>query len=165
MKFNVEVEIDWLGEDDTLDEKFERRVLESLTKLILEKFSADVSKQIANNAASLVKAKTEMLINAALETPVVISDGYRKVEYESILDMVEKKMTALYAGKLDVSGQCKKDPLLANIEAYVKSETEKNLMLIDKKVKTIAEVEAKKAVNESELIKAIGIAIKKVGEK
>lgn len=160
MKFNVEIDIDWLEEDD-LDEIFKQKLLNKLSEQILKEFNEETGKLIAYNASALIRAKTELLINSVLEKPVVISDAWNsKEKYASIFDMVEQKMTALYEGKLNISGQCKKDPLLQNIENYIKQETERLLKIVETKIKKDAAIAAKQAVNESELIKAIGLAIK-----
>ena len=161
MKFNVTVEVPWVDEDESLDEAFEAKLFDALLKSMNDKLTEKLSEKAAEHANALVKAKTELLINTVLESPITITEGWNnKTVYESIFDMVEKKMTALYEGKLNLSGQCTKDPLLGNIENFVKQEVTRLTNLLEKKIKDTAASEAKKAVNESELVKAIGLMIK-----
>ncbi|MEW8193667.1 MAG: hypothetical protein AB2793_08135 [Candidatus Thiodiazotropha sp.] len=160
MKLTAEVEIDWIGEDGDIDEEINHRLINVLADSILEKFSGESAKHIAQRAQKLVEAKTEMVINSLLEKPITISQGWNShTDYDSIMDMVEQEMTALYEGKLNSKGKCKEDPLLSNIKNYVKSETESMLNEIEKKVKTNAHLEAQSAINNNELIKAIGYAV------
>ncbi|PUB87030.1 MAG: hypothetical protein DBP02_01950 [gamma proteobacterium symbiont of Ctena orbiculata] len=160
MKLTAEVEIDWIDEDGDINEEVSRKLTQTLANSILEKFSDEQAMLIAQRAKKLIEAKTEMVINTLLEQPITITHGWnKKTEYDSIMDMVEQEMTALYQGKLNSNGQCKEDPLLANIKSYVKTETDSMLKVIDKKLKDHAHIEAKKAVNSNELIKAIGYAV------
>ena len=156
MKINVEIEIDWIGEGHQLDEQVETRLINSLADKIEKDFLEDAGEKIAQAANKLITAKTELLINTVLEQPVKISDGWQhKAEYDSIYDMVESKMTALYQGKLDNSGKCTKDPLLANIEKYVESHINNKLNSVNRLIDTHAKTHAKTVLKESSLIKAL----------
>ncbi len=156
MEITAKINIDWISEDDVLDEAVERKLLDSLSRAIQNEFMKEAGKKIAESANNLITAKTELLINTVLEQPVMISTGWQnKEEYDSIYDMVEKKMTALYQGKLDVSGQCQKDPLLSNIEEYVKSSVNKLLTDVENIIRKRAAEAAKTEVKEHELIKAL----------
>ena len=160
MKFNVEIEIDWIDEENNLDGEIQDRIISSLTDRIGAEFEKGISSDMAKAAHALVKAKTELLINTVMEKPVVISDGWQsKKEYDSIFDMVESRMTALYEGKLDATGKCEKDPLLASIQNYTDQAVKKLLMDVEKTIKHNADIAAKKAVEESKLIQAIGVAV------
>ena len=162
MKIQAEIEIDWLDEDQGLDEVVESRLLKHLAQEIENKFADKVGEKIAAAADRLITAKTEMIINTVLEKPITITKGWNdKVEYCSIFDMVEQRMTALYEGKLDTSGKCKKDPLLENIEKHVKSSTDKLLnevkIIIEKKAKSVAAEEVKNHELFSALEKVVKI--------
>jgi hypothetical protein len=156
MKITAEIEIDWIHEDEGLDEKVERRLLDALVNKIEGDFLKEAGKSVAQAANRLITAKTELLINSVLEKPVTVSNGWNdKREYDSIYAMVEQRMTELYEGKLNVNGQCKKDPLLANIEGFVKSSTDKLLKDVERIVEKHAKEAAAKEVKEHELFKTL----------
>jgi len=162
MKIQAEIDIDWLDEEEGLDDVVESRLYKQLATVIEKKFAANVGERIAAAADRLVTAKTEMIINTALEQPITITKGWNeKTEYDSIFDMVEKRMTALYEGKLDTSGKCEKDPLLANIEKHVKSSTDKLLkdvtVIIERQAKKVAAEEVKNHELFSALEKVVKI--------
>lgn len=161
MKIQAEIEIDWLNEGEGLDEAVEDRLYKHLVLEIEKKFADKVGERIAAAADRLITAKTEMIINTVLEQPIIITRGWNgKVEYDSILDMVEKRMTALYEGKLDTRGKCEKDPLLANIEKHVKSSTDKLLKDVIKTIESKAKSVAAEEIKSHELFSAIEKVVK-----
>ncbi len=156
MKVKVEVDIDWIGEDGNLDDDVSSQIQTKLVSQIQKEFSENVGKQIAKQAEMLIKAKTDNLINTMLERPVVVSDGWNnKAKYESIYDMVEKKMTVLYDNKAKTGTACEKDPYLAKVEAYIESETNNLLRGIDASIERHARNAAKKEVEKNKAVKAI----------
>lgn len=161
MKFDVTIEIDRIGEYSSLDETFSSRLQDAVIKKVTESLSVELTKKIAERADKLVTAKVELLINAILEQPITVTRGwFDKTEYASTFDMVEARMSQLYDERMDVSsGKCSKDPYLAEVERYVDSEVKANLQNIEAAIKSHAALEAKKAVNENELIRAIGATI------
>lgn len=149
MKFNVEIDIDWVDEESNIDDEIRNRIVADLSKQVISKFSDGVSKQISIDAERLVRAKTELIINTVLEKPITISEGWNnKTEYDSIYDMIEKRMSKLYEDKLMTTGKCVADPLLKNIEKYVDSITKKLLFDVEKAIKIHSENAAKKCVKE-----------------
>jgi len=160
MKINAEIEVDWI-EDGNIDDVVEDRLFRALSAKIEQSFVDKAGKRIAEAAHRLITAKTELLINTVLEQPVDISDAWNhKEKYDSVYDMVEKKMTALYEGKLNISGQCEKDPLMANIEGYVKSTTEKLLKDVQRTIEVNVNKQVKREVSESELFKTLERVVK-----
>ena len=102
------------------------------------------------------------MINSVLEKPITINNGWKDTrEYESIFEMVEEIMTDLYTGKIKSHGECKEDPLLSNIKNYVTKQTETMLTKVQKTVESKAKEESLKAVNNNELVKALGLVVEK----
>ena len=163
MRFNITVEIDWIDDDGNVDDEIKHKLIQGLSEKIELKFLKDAGSLVAQSASKLITAKTEMLINSVLEQPVTISDGWGRnnQEYDSIMDMVEKKMTNLYQGKLNVNGQCTKDPLLANIDKSVESQVKSMLAVVARKIEEHSKRAAIKAVEENSLIKSIKQVIEK----
>ena len=162
MKFNVEIDIDWIDEENNLDDTIKDEIISKLTKSILVEFSKGVSEQVAVAAENLVKAKTEMIINTALEQPITVTKGWNdKKEYASVYDMVEQRMTKLYEGKLGGGTTCEKDPLLGNIQNYVDRHIQSLLSDVENKIKRYSADAANTAVKESALLDAISQVVDK----
>ena len=160
MKFNVEIELDGLDAESGLDDEIKAGVIYEITRQISDKFMSDTASSIAKAADSLIRAKTEMLINSVLEKPVTISNGWNdKTEYSSILDMVEKRMTALYEGKIIASKTCTKDPLLGQVEAYADKKVKAMLVDVEKIVIKHADISAREALKNNKLIEALGSVV------
>ena len=156
MKFNVEIETDWIGEDGKIDDEIEDRIIHSLSAKIEKDFLDMAGKKVAEQANKLINAKVDMLINTILEKPVTVSNGWNdKREYNSIIDMIEERMTSLYEGKLQSGKTCTKDPLLSNIEKYVDNSVSAKLKIVERTIQKTADVSATKAVEESKLVQAV----------
>lgn len=161
MKFNIEIDIDWIDDDENLDSEIQKKIISGLVCKIEKEFSMETSKKIAQRAERLITAKTELLINTVLERSVVVSNGWNDTRtYDSIYDMIEIRMAGLYDGKLNNIGKCEKDPLLKNIEKYVDLHIGALLSEVDKKIRLYAETYAVNAVHDSELLKAFNLLIK-----
>ena len=161
MKFNVEVEFDWVDGETNLDDEIKAGVINEMTKQMTEKFMSDAGTSIAQTADALIRAKTEMLINSVLEKPVTISNGWNdNTEYDSILDMVEKRMTALYEGKIVGSKTCTKDPLLGQIELYADNKVKALLVDVERIIIKHSDNAAKEAVKNNKLIEALDHVVK-----
>ena len=97
-----------------------------------------------------------MLINTVLEKPIEITTGWNKTEkYDSIFDMVETKLTALYEKKIGSVQSCEKDPLLARVENHIDQKVKTLLTDVDKIITKHAEKHATKAVKENQIIQAL----------
>ena len=163
MKFNIEIEIDWINEDYELDVEIIEQIKNSITQEILKEVKIDISKQIAIDAKALIKAKTENLINTMLEKPITISESWNvNKTYDSIYDMVEEEMSKLYITKTAKKGTvCEQDPYLEKVKNYINSESKLLLDKIEKKMISTAKIEAKNAVENNNYVKAITNVINK----
>lgn len=156
MKLNIEIDLDWIDEEGSIDEEIEHRLIKSLSDKLEHNFIKDASTKVALAADKLITAKTELLINTILEKPVKVSNGWNdNREYGSIYEMVESRMSAMYGEKLDNNGKCTKDPLLSQIESYVDGEITRHTEKMTDKARVIAEREAKKAIKENKTVQAI----------
>lgn len=153
MKFNIVIDIRWIDEESgDLDQAIQDKLIDGLSRKIETQFMAEGGKKVSEAANKLITAKTELLIHTILERPVEISDGWNsKKEYESIYDMVEQRMSALYKGKFGGSGKCEKDPLLANIEKYVESHVNSKVRNVETLIERYAKQHAAKTLKESSL--------------
>lgn len=156
MKFNVEIDIDWIDEDNGLDDEIKDQLVSGLARKIENQFTDDIARTISSTAHNFVKAKTEMIINSVLEKPIIITEGWNnKTEYNSIYDMIEQKMTGLYEGKINSKGTCKEDPLLSNLKSHIESSVSKLLGDVQRIIEKKSNEVARDAVKNHDLIKAL----------
>jgi hypothetical protein len=160
MKFNVEVEIDYL-DDNSIDGEFAARLENSVVEKVSQQLSGELATNIANKANSLVTAKVELLINTILEQPITVTKGWNDVtKYASTFDMVETRMSQLYGERLDVnSGKCMKDPYLSVLEKYIDDHIKKLMTAVEKQIKEEGAKIARKSLNDHELMQAIGATV------
>jgi regulatory protein YycI of two-component signal transduction system YycFG len=162
MKLNVEIEIDWIDEEGNLDEEIERKIISGLTSKIEQKFLKDAAIKVAAAADKLITAKTELLINNILERPVKVSNGWNdNREYDSIFEMVESRMSNMYGEKLNNSGKCTKDPLLAHIESYIEKTNKSHLDDITRRIEKHADLAAKTALKENKTLSSLQAMLEK----
>lgn len=162
MKFNIEIELDYLEEGGDLNTEIKQALIYQLSQKIEREFLKDSGKQIALAANKLITAKTELIINTVLEKPVIISDGWHKsTKYNSLYEMIEQKMTRLYEGKLNVNGTCTKDPLLANLEKYIDNQVSNSLHKTQALLNKQGKLMAIKAVEENGLVKSLKVLLEK----
>ena len=62
MKFNIEIDIDWIDDEDNLDDAIKRQLINGLSKKMENDFLGETGKLMAQAAEKLIKAKTEQLI-------------------------------------------------------------------------------------------------------
>jgi hypothetical protein len=162
MELALKINIDRLVDNGHLSSDMEEAVVKALAERLEHDFLIEGGKMLAKRAENILKAKTELLINTILEKPVHVSTGWQTSdrEYDSVYDMVEEMMTKLYDNKFRAAkGGCEKDPLLANIQKYVDGQVERELRETSKKIELMGKVAAKQAVEESQLVKAVKIAM------
>ena len=159
-KITLELDLDLFDDEGNLSEAFETRISDALIRLIDKRFGEDISKRVADRAERFIAAKTELVINSVLEQPITVPNGWSKsTTYDSILDMVEQKMTDLYQGKIGDSGKCEKDPLLIKIEQNTKATADRILSKIESLATAKSQEAARKAVASHNLIKALGAVV------
>lgn len=107
MKFNIEVEIDWLGEDSSLDERIQNKIVDAVVKRITEKavglVEGDALKQISAKVDDLLE-KTYVEF---LEKGVTITDQWGDVKRKDvrIYDLIKEKADNWLTRRVDKEGR------------------------------------------------------------
>lgn len=107
-KFKVEVEIDWLREDGTIDEQLQK----SIEKSIIGKIEDTVMDRIEETAVNEAEKRIGIWINNYLSTlikerkiPHVSKDGWdKKVEYITITELIGEKFDTVLNQTVDKDG-------------------------------------------------------------
>jgi len=156
MKINVELDVNWIDEDSNLDETIQNRIVSMVSERIKNEFLKETGKEIADRATKIIEAKVDALIDGLLEQPITITEGWNKTtKYDSIYDMVEDQMTALYNAKFKQEKGCTEDPIVKRIKDFVSNDTRNKLVKIESQIKSIGAAQAKKEIENSNIAKAL----------
>ncbi len=105
--FKCEVEIDWLDEEDTIDDKIQREIAKNIVSQIKEKEFAP----IINVATDTLKEKTDVLVqdtlNKFMAKKIVITDKWGNIEeeYGNVDELLQDKFDNYILEPVDSSGE------------------------------------------------------------
>lgn len=102
MKLNIQVELEWLGDDGSLDEEVKHQIIEGVKKSIsrdcLEKVRSEASKKIDSAIVSAIGVATDEIKKKAvgfvddwLEREVTVTDGWGDKKVTSSIKEIVKK--------------------------------------------------------------------------
>ena len=138
MKLNLELNIDWLDEEMSLDEAVRQNVIDS----IVSKIQAKVEEQVQKNAEDLISqtivdkinAKTEELFDDFMNKEVILHDKYGDVvnSYENVTEVIKNRFDNFLTQKVDEDGK------IASNNSYGKT-YQRLEYVIDKQLKSFAE--------------------------
>lgn len=148
MKINLTIDVDFLNEDETLEDGFReeiknlisQKVVDGATKMLINEIKPSLDKHFKGS----IEKTMEDLLSDYLNKPVVISDGYKAEKYDSALEMVRIKFSSLYDAKFRDQNSCNNDPLMKKLKDSIEWEVKNTLS----RVSTIIQSEAKKIANE-----------------
>lgn len=160
MKITVEVDLPWVDDNGHLHDEMECNVIESITRKINNQILIDLKPKIDSIMNDSINNAIDTILHDYLSKPVAISNGFKKDEYESIYDMVEKKFGALYDMEIQrKAGSCGTDPLLVKLDSKIKQSMNQLLGQVEMKIEKESKTIASNTLKESSLY----AAIKKVG--
>ena len=159
MKINIQVELDFLNEDETLEEAFKQSVknniIEKVTNLITQKLISEIKPQMDLSFKKSIEKTMEDLLDNYLEKEVIISDGYKTEKYSSALEMIRTKFSNLYDLEFKKSSNCNVDPLLKKINDKISYEVRDTLSRVNSKIESEAKKIAKDEIEKNSLIQAL----------
>ena len=156
MKLTAEIEFSNINDDYHMDEFLESKIIEAVASKVAKNLEEKQSVAMAMTAEKVIRAKIEYFIDNFLEQPITINEGWNEtVEYESLYDMVEQQISALYTGKINSKETCKEDPFLRKLKDHIEHQVNALLTNINNAVKRHGEKMAKEAVEANTFIKAI----------
>ena len=156
MKISVEIDLPWIDQNGHLVDEMEYNVIESLTRKINTQILTDLKPKIDAVMNASIDSAIESILDGYLSKPVTISNGFKKDEYESVYDMVEKKFGALYDAEIKrTSAACGTDPLLARLDLKIKQQVQTLFSQIETKIDKESKVIASQAIKESSLYAAL----------
>lgn len=113
MKFNIEIELDWMDEGYELDEVLKSQISKEIVKKVsdkaIENFENSASNKI-KNVYDKIESKIDALVtkefNQIIKKPVVQTDkwGDIKKEYKTVKEMIKTKFDNWLMEKVDERG-------------------------------------------------------------
>ena len=155
MKMNIEVELDFIGEDYSLEDGFRDEIKQSILNRVQQEIVNQVKPMIDNSINESINKTIDGLLENYLNNPVIISNGYKQESYDSVLEMIEKKFTALYDEKFRNKQGCTKDPIMEKINDTIKYKVNDLIDKMGSDIKREGDKIANEAIRNSGLSKAL----------
>ena len=167
MKFNISVEVDWMGEDGNLDDVIKKQLVEGVVERISQSAINSVKDNVLGKIESQINAMVQKTYDDFLDKGVTITDQWGDVKQKDvrIYDLIKGKCDKWLITKVDSEG--KESSYNANytrMEWLVNNQLNKQTKsMADEIVKKVSE-EIKKYINDAvknsigeKLVKEIGI--------
>lgn len=156
MKISVEIELPFIDEDGALHDDTKWEIINRVAQRIEAKMLLDLKPKLDEIVDANINEAVSKILDNYLSKPVVISNGFKKDEYESIYDMVEKKFGALYDTEIKrTSSACGTDPLLTKIDTKIKQAMQTLFSQIETKIDKESKIIAAQTLKESSLYAAM----------
>lgn len=164
MKITVEIDLPFIDEDGALHDDSKHQILESVANHINRQVEQNLKPKIDALMNDSINSAIDSILDGYLSKPVVISNGYKQDNYESVYDMVEKKFGALYDAEIKrTSATCGSDPVLIKLEQKLKQHVQQLMQQTEAKIDKESRVIAARTLKESALYSALeklGIEVK-----
>ena len=111
MKFNVDIELDWIEEDTSISAEIKNQIIfsiqEKVGKKIEEQAEEKVNAMIDNEVVNKVNSLTEKLFNDFLDREINISDNYGSTikSYPKLEDLIKEKFDNFMIQSVDKDGK------------------------------------------------------------
>ena len=111
MKFNLEVNIDWIDEESNLDDTIKQEIINGITNKIEKNITSQVEGKVKAQIDDLTVSKIDDLVDSMFKDftskPVAITDGYGDVykEYETMTHLIKSKFDNFLTQSVDDKGR------------------------------------------------------------
>ena len=143
----ITCEIDWIDEDESLDEALQQRVIDQVVKAIAAKFSNDMFKEVEEKASHELAEKVDALQTKLLERftnkEIRVTDrwGDVKAEYENVDELLKSKFDKFLTERVDRNGY-------TSTSCYTDKPYTRLDFVLDKRVKDASEKLTKQIADE-----------------
>lgn len=111
MKLNLEIELDWIDEENNLDETVKQEIINSIVGRIGDKIEKQIEKKINVSVDDIVTGKvntlTENMFNDFINRPISISDrwGDTVKSYNKLSDLIKERFDNFMEQSVDDNGK------------------------------------------------------------
>lgn len=154
MKFNVEVEIDWLGEDGDLDEAVRKQVIDGVVARLSEGFVKGIVKDASQQVNDRIDQLVTNLFEGFMSKGVTVTNRWGEVEKEgvSIVSLIKERLDGALVEKVDSQGRPSHYGDKTRLQYMIDERVQK---AVDKVTKNVVEqVDAKIAATLNDAIKS-----------
>jgi hypothetical protein len=102
-RFNVEIELDWLGEDESVDEAIIRGITDALMAQVGKRLTAQVEEALGETVMQAVDRKVEEVAETLLNNRFDITNawGSTVARNTSVMEQLQAKLQAFLTEKVD----------------------------------------------------------------
>jgi len=112
MKFNIEIDLDWVNEDNSVDDEIKNQIINNLSSTITQKAQIKVDEILAKKVEEAAKKTTDGFIEKIMldsfdnmKIPVKKNSWDDKVGYMSLTDFIKERFEkAMNEKRLDSNG-------------------------------------------------------------
>jgi hypothetical protein len=149
MKLNLEIELDWIDDEMSLDDTVKQNVIDSVVnkiqKGVEEQVESTINKTIGETVVAKINEKTEELFDDFMNKEVVINDAYGSVinTYPNVTAVIKNRFDNFMTQTVDKNGKASTSPY--------DTKSQRIEFIIDKQLKTFADkftTDAVKRVSE-----------------
>lgn len=83
-KINVTIDLDWIGEDNSLDEEIKNKIVSSVVNTLSEKVLDELSEKVQNQISESIGNRMNEYMDEFFETPRNITDRWGEVIKEGV---------------------------------------------------------------------------------
>ncbi|GIP38605.1 hypothetical protein J31TS4_18850 [Paenibacillus sp. J31TS4] len=163
MKFNIQVEVDWIDEGGGLDEEVKAQVIQG----VVEKLSAGCLRDLTDKSMKQVQEKLDDLVvnlfDGFMNKGITLTDRWGDVKRKNVKveDLMKEKLEQALTEKVDSSGNSSSygDHTRLNymvnnrVKKAVETMTKEVIGQVDKKIASTINEEVKQRLSESLLSK------------
>jgi hypothetical protein len=175
MKFNVEIEIQWVDGKQNIDEEIKNEIASSISTKLINKNEKDIQDKVSELSKNIEKS-ISLKINEIIEnwlngSEIILTDNYgnKKKTYSNVMELVKERFDNALTEKVDKNGksssydcnQTRLDYMLSKLsEGQLQRAVENSIEEINKKLKIYVETQMKDKVGE-QIFKMAGLELKK----
>ena len=144
MKFNIEVEVDWIGEEGNIDEVIKKEISDHVVNTITSKIEKEMEERATAAISDKVDDMCNNLINEFLSRKINVTDSWGKaiIVDTTIEDILKKRFEEFWNTVVDEKGR-------SGCDGYGKKQT-RTMWAIDDIVKVHAERFVKAVTDDTE---------------
>ncbi|PLR93229.1 hypothetical protein [Bacillus sp. T33-2] len=167
MKLNVTVDIDWLEEDESIDEAIKRQIISGVVKRISDDVISSVKRDAENQVQERVSELVDATYNEFLSGTVTLTDRWGDVTKKdvSIKSLIKNQCDNWLTEKVNDRGEASSySANYTRVEYFVKNQIEKQTKEMSNQIVTKVNQEMKKFITDSlkdsigeKLLKEIGV--------
>lgn len=111
MKVNVDFDLNWIGDEDTIDDAVSRKIISRVVDQVGEKIIEAIKKNVDEKMAEKIDSFLETVLEGFLDRNIIISDkwGNEAVRYENVNELLETKFDEYITVFVDSNGKTSKD--------------------------------------------------------